>query len=251
MVIYMIGLGLDDEKDISLKGLEAIKRCRHVYLEDYTSILNVPISGLEKLYGKKVIPLSREKIEVADTIFSHPNEDVALLVVGDVFSATTHVDLFLRAKEHNVRVQVIHNASIMTAIGETGLELYKFGKTTSMPYFEKSYMPQSPYDAVLENLMHGLHTLILLDIKRSENRFMSVNECLRQFTQIEDVRKKGIFSDRSLVVGCARLGSEHRIIKYGTVMQLMDSEFGEPLHCLIYPGKLHFMEEDMLKLWKV
>ena len=251
MTLYLIGLGLDSEKDITLRGLDAIKKCRHVYLEDYTSVLNVKISDLEKLYGKKVIPLGREAVESADRIFSHPGEDVALLIVGDVFSATTHVDLYLRAREHNVRVEVIHNASIMTAVGETGLELYKFGKTTSMPYFEKSFMPQSPYDAVLENLIYGLHTLILLDIKRSEGRFMTVNECLQQFRQIETIRNKGIFTQGSWIIGCARLGSSESIIKFGTVSQLINSEFGTPLHCVIYPGKLHFMEEDMLKIWKV
>ena len=250
MTLFIIGLGLDNEKDISLKGLEAVKRCRHIYLEDYTSVLNVPLQNLEKLYGKKVIPLSREQVESSEIIFSHPNEDVALLIVGDVFSATTHVDLYLRAKEHNLRIRIIHNASIITAVGETGLELYKFGKTTSMPYFERSFMPQSPYDAILENLMHGLHTLILLDIKRSEHRFMTVNECLQQFRQIEEIRGKGIFADKSMVIGCSRLGSEGSIIKYGPVSQLVESEFGDPLHCVIYPGKLHFMEEEMLKLWK-
>jgi len=39
MVLYIIGLGLGNEKDITLKGLEAIKSCQKLYLEYYTSIL--------------------------------------------------------------------------------------------------------------------------------------------------------------------------------------------------------------------
>mgnify|MGYP001614308571 FL=1 len=53
-----------------------------------------------------------------------------------------------------------------------------------------------------------------------------------------------------MIVGCARLGSDTQKIKYGNVHELIDYEFGKPLHCLIIPGKLHFMEEEMLKLWK-
>jgi diphthine synthase len=38
-MLYVIGLGLSDEKDITLKGREAVKKCSRVYLEAYTSIL--------------------------------------------------------------------------------------------------------------------------------------------------------------------------------------------------------------------
>lgn len=48
---------------------------------------------------------------------------MALLVVGDPFSATTHTDLSLRAKEAGIPCQVVHNASIMNAVGCTGLQV--------------------------------------------------------------------------------------------------------------------------------
>ena len=40
-MLYIIGLGLYDELDITLRGLEAVKRCKRVFLEAYTSILLV------------------------------------------------------------------------------------------------------------------------------------------------------------------------------------------------------------------
>lgn len=40
-MLFIIGLGLSDEKDITIKGLEAIKSCERIYLEAYTSILMV------------------------------------------------------------------------------------------------------------------------------------------------------------------------------------------------------------------
>jgi diphthine synthase len=46
-------------------------------------------------------------------------------------------------------------------------------------------------------------------------------------------------------VGCA----DARIVA-GKAADLLDVDFGPAPHCLIVPGKLHFMEEDALGLWK-
>ncbi|CAO3631063.1 unnamed protein product [Cunninghamella echinulata] len=54
-MLYVIGLGLSDETDITVKGLEAIKKSERVYLEAYTSILTVGKEKLEDYYGKEVI----------------------------------------------------------------------------------------------------------------------------------------------------------------------------------------------------
>jgi diphthine methyl ester synthase len=41
-MLYLVGLGLADETDITIKGLEIVKTADRVYLEAYTSILLVP-----------------------------------------------------------------------------------------------------------------------------------------------------------------------------------------------------------------
>jgi diphthine synthase len=248
-MLYMIGLGLNDEKDVSVNGLEAIKKCEFIFLENYTSRLNVSIARLEEYYGKKVILADRDMVEKkADEILRHAKEhDAAFLVVGDVFSATTHSDLFLRAREKGVKIKVIHNTSIMTAVGRVGLELYKYGKTTSMPYFEPGFRPETPYQVIKENMEKGLHTLLLLDIK--PDRHMSVYESLKQLLEIEGLRKEGVITKDTKAIGCARLGSEDFLIRYGRIEELMKIDFGKPLHCMIIPGKLHFIEEEMLKGW--
>lgn len=251
MTLYMIGIGLDNEKDITLKGLEAIKNSDYVFLEDYTSKLNCGINDLEKLYNKKIILATRELVEKnSDYILDKAiDKNVSFLVIGDVFSATTHTDFYLRAKEKKIEVKIINNSSILTAIGIIGLELYKYGKTTSMPFFEKNFIPETPYLVVKENLKSGLHTLVLLDIKIDINKFMSVNEALKQFLELEKIKKKNIFSDNLKIIGCARIGSNEQIIKYAKIKDIINFDFGKPLHCLIIPGKLHFIEEEMLKLW--
>lgn len=79
-----------------------------------------------------------------------------------MFRATTHADLVIRARELKIPVRMIHNASIMNAIGACGLQLYKFGQTVSLVFFENNYRPQSFYDHIKENVSLGLHTLVLL-----------------------------------------------------------------------------------------
>lgn len=95
-------------------------------------------------------------------------QDVALLVVGDPFGATTHTDILLRARALGIPTRVIHNASIMNAIGACGLQLYNFGQTVSLVFFTDTWKPDSFYDRVRENANLGMHTLILLDIKVKE-----------------------------------------------------------------------------------
>jgi len=45
-MLFLIGIGLGDEKDITIKGWETIQKCEIIYLENYTSILSI---GKEKL----------------------------------------------------------------------------------------------------------------------------------------------------------------------------------------------------------
>jgi diphthine synthase len=176
-------------------------------------------------------------------------KDVAFLVVGDPMSATTHVELFRLAREKKVPVQVIHNASVLTAIGITGLQLYKFGKTTSVPFIEDHPQLETPYNVLKENLSLGLHTLLLLDLKPREKKFMTVNRALEILEQIEEHKKEKLVSEDLLVVGCARLGSEDFLVKAGKLSEVKKFNFGRPPHCLIIPGKLHFLEEEMLEEW--
>ena len=249
MTLYFIGLGLGNEKDITVNGLEAVKKCDAVYLESYTSILNCKKEDLEKFYGKKIVLARRNLVEEDENeiIENAKIKNVAFLVAGDPLVATTHIDLFLRAKKEEIKIHVIHNASITNAVGVTGLQVYKFGKTTSIPLENGNV--EAPYDALKDNLSLGLHTLFLLDLNPEEQKFMSINDAIRYLLKVELKRNEKIISEKTLCIGCARIGSENQIVKAGAAKDLLKFNFGKPVHCLIVPGKLHFMEEEGLKLW--
>ncbi|CAI6089796.1 hypothetical protein V2G26_006796 [Clonostachys chloroleuca] len=270
-MLYLVGLGLSDETDITVKGLEVVKKASRVYLEAYTSILLVDQAVLERYYGRSIVVADREMVESnSDEILRNAeNEDVAFLVVGDPFGATTHTDIVLRAKELNIPVKTVPNASIMSAIGACGLQLYNFGQTVSMVFFTDSWKPSSFYDRIKENRSIGLHTLVLVDIKVKEQslenmargrliyeppRYMTVGQCAQQMLEIEDERKEGVYSRDSLAIGAARVGGKTEKFVSGTLEELCyaDEALGPPLHSLVLLGKrAHELEHDYVRQFAV
>lgn len=244
MALNIIGIGLNDEKDITLKGLELVKSSDIVYLESYTSKLECSKEDLEKLYGKEVKLANRDVVENrAEELLLKPakEKDVSLLIIGDVFSATTHIDLMSRARELGIEVNVVHNASVLTAIGVTGLSLYKFGKITSIPFDNKNV--ETPYNVLKEN--KDMHTLFLLDLRPEENRYMTFVEAVKYLLRVEDKKGEKVFLEDTLCVGCAKLGSKDQVIQIGKAKDL--KEVDSYPQCLIVPGKMHFMEEEFLQ----
>ncbi|XP_054835326.1 diphthine methyl ester synthase isoform X1 [Eublepharis macularius] len=269
-MLYLIGLGLGDAKDITVKGLEVVQRCSRVYLEAYTSILTVGKEALEEFYGKELIFADRETVEQdADIILKDAHLcDVAFLVVGDPFGATTHSDLVLRAVKLGVPYRVIHNASILNAVGCCGLQLYNFGETVSIVFWTEAWKPESFFDKITKNRKNGMHTLCLLDIKVKEQslenlmrgkkiyeppRYMSVNQAAEQLLAIvQNRRQEGEepeVTENTVCVGLARVGAMDQKIASGTLQEMTTAELGGPLHSMIITGTLHPMEIDMLKLF--
>lgn len=267
-MLYFVGLGLGDAKDITVKGLEVVKKCKRVYLEAYTAILTVGKDALEEFYGREIILADRDMVETnSDEILSGAEEeDVAFLVVGDPFGATTHTDLVLRAKEKALDYRVVHNASIMNACGCCGLQLYNFGETVSIVFWTDTWKPDSYYDKIKSNRDRNMHTLCLLDIKMKEQtienlmkgrkifeppRFMTVKQASEQLLEIvENKRQEGedslAFTEDTVCVGLSRVGSDAQRIVSATLQEMTQIDLGEPLHSLIIPGEMHSLERDML-----
>lgn len=248
MVLYMVGAGLE-EKGISLQGLDTLKKCKKIYVDNYTSV----VLDISKLTENKVILANRDLVEnkVEDTILKDAqNEDIAFVVGGDVFSATTHTDLLLRAKKLGIKIIIIHGSSIISAIGITGIQVYNFGKTTSIPFKEKGYS-ETCYDSIKLNLNNNLHSLILLDLDPENNKFMTIKEAIDILLDIETKRKEGIITENTKIIGCARIG-DNPLIKYGKIKDISNLDFGESPYCLVIPAKkLHFMEEEALEQYEI
>ncbi len=246
-MLKFIGLGICDEKDISLRGLEEAKSCDILYADGYTSIIPDK-KKLEALIGKEVRVLKREEIEETDLLLD-PKKDIGFLVGGDPFCATTHMEIYLRAVKKGIKTKIIHSSSIFSAIAETGLQIYKFGKTESIARPEKNFEPQSAYDTIAENKARGLHTLVLLDIKSDERYFMGAGEAIKVLLSIEKKRGEKATTKATEVLVMASLGGAS-IKKYAKAGELLDASLGPKPHALIIPGKLHFLEKEALELFR-
>jgi len=246
--LVFIGLGLHDEKDLTLRAVEEGKKCDVLFAEFYTSALRGSSpSRFNELLGKEVRVLTRKDVEEGNIILNEAaTKTVGFLVPGDPMTATTHADLRLRAAKQGIVTRVIHGVSILTAAaGLLGLQSYKFGRTVTIPFQEEKFRPSSPYEMVALNRQAGLHTLVLLDLKEG-GRFMTANEGMRYLLEQENRMSYWTFSSNPLICVLARVGSANPHVRAGRINDLLNQEFGDPLHCLVVPGKLHFAEKEAL-----
>lgn len=254
-MLYFVGLGLYDEQDISLKGLEAIRSADRVYAEFYTSrLMGTTLDRLEALYGKRIQLLSRQEVEVDPFWLEEAKSmDVAFLTGGDAMVSTTHLDLRLRAIRMGIKTFLIHSSSILTAVsGLSGLQNYRFGRSTTIPFpytsRGKRIIPETPYRVLMENMERNLHTMLFLDIQTEpQQRYMSINEGAALLMEMEEEAKGGCLK-RAVAVGIARAGALDATVKADILSRLKDYDFGSPLHILVVPARLHFMEAEGLQV---
>lgn len=169
--------------------------------------------------------------------------------------------MYLRAVQLGIKVEVVHNASIVSAVGCCGLQVYRFGEIISVPFFTEKWRPDSFYDKILSNRKSGLHTLVLVDIKvkeRSEEnlirnknifeppRFMTIKECVNQLLEVEQKREGGAYSPATKCFGLARVGFKDQLVRSGEMKSFLEFDMGPPLHSFVICAEnLHSMEKEM------
>ena len=234
MVFYLIGLGLN-ERGISLHGKKILKNCKKIYLENYTITFPYTKKELEKQLKIKVIEADREFIENEKIIDESEKQDVALLIYGSPLSATTHISLINKAIKNKVNYKIIYSASIFNAIAESGLQLYKFGKTASLPKYQKNFAPESFIETIKNNQKINAHTLLLIDIGL---KFEDARQQLNQ-TNYE------LFKSEKIIV-CSQLGYKTKI--FCNHLEKIDESKIKMPYCIIIPSNISHSEEEALKL---
>lgn len=246
-MLILAGLGLFNEKDLNLKGIEEAKKADKVFIELYTSKWFGDIKNLEKIIGKKVELLNRKNLEEesAKILAQAKNKNILIFVPGDPMVATTHASLIQDAKKLGIKTKIIHNASIVSAICETGLHFYKFGPCVTIPFPEKTKgkLPESVYEIIKMNRLRGLHTLCLLDI--TEEKAMSPKEAIEILLNLENARKENIIKEDLGVVVFSKVGGDDQKIVFDSIKNLKNKRFDVPA-VLIIPGILHFTEKEFL-----
>jgi len=251
--LSFVGLGLSDERGLSEQAMEALRAADRVFAEEYTAV--APPGTLDRLaqrLGRPVELLDRAALEAETPILealAHVPR-VALLVVGDPFAATTHVALRLAAEAAGHTWRYLPNASILTAAaGYLGLMHYRFGRTVSVPLPDPGFAPRSMIDQIAGNLDRGLHTLVLLDLRPGEGRFLTAGEALEIL--LERDPDHVVLRPETPVAVVARVGSDTAAAWFGPIGALRAVAFGPPLHAVVIPAELHFEETAAVERFRV
>ena len=251
-MLYLIGLGLN-ENGISKEGIEAIAKCKKIYLENYTVEFPYPVGFLNEVINKKIFQADRELVESLSIIDEARRMNVALLVYGSPLTATTHTALIQEANNLGVKWKIVYSSSILDAIAETGLQLYKFGRIASLPTWKENYNPTSFVEVIKNNQSINAHTLILMDIGL---------EFGKAIEKLDEIFKSSEVKTESIVV-CSRLGNDTSRIYYGEMKSFVNgfkdengklrdikNKIKSPF-CVIIPSKLHFLEKDILEIYQI
>ena len=136
--LIFVGLGLYDEDDISLKGLNEIRNCDKVFAEFYTSrLVGLDKNSFEKKLGKTIEILSREETEKGNKILEYASkEKVVFLTCGDPMIATTHVDLRLRAMKKGM---VFYVETYLGSLKVEGIDEHGSWAMTGRDFSQRSW----------------------------------------------------------------------------------------------------------------
>ena len=252
--LAFVGLGLGDETGLSERARSVLASAELVFAEEYTAVAPPgTLDRLGKLVGRPVRRLDRPLLEseqpILEALARHGR--VALVVVGDPFAATTHVALRLAAERAGHRWSYCPNASILTsAAGFLGLMQYRFGRTVSLPLPSPNFAPTSPLEHISANRARDLHTLVLLDLRPEEGRFLTATDALALMRE-RDPGAAWLHDDDRLAV-VARVGQEDAQAWVGPFGRLRGREFGPPMHAIVVLAPtLHFEEEAALARYAV
>lgn len=249
-MLTLIGLGLSDERDLTLRGIDAAKESDKVYCELYTGKWAGSVESLQKIVGKQVFMLKRQDLEEGSSriLEEARTKKVSIFIQGDPMVATTHSSLLVDARKMGIETRIVHNASIFSAVAETGLHVYKFGSTVTIPFLEKTggRLPRSVYDSLKENKSRGLHTLCLLDIGADAREFMTPRQAVDLLLGMERQFGEGVIGPAQKIVVLSKAGGASRIL-YDEIEAFQSNSSIETPSVVIVPGRMHFTEEDFLQ----
>lgn len=243
-MLSFVGLGLYDERSVTVEGKERIRAADQVFVELYTSrLVGAEIEAVAAYHDVEIEVCDRTVVEQEpDPILDTAAQgDAVFLTAGDPMIATTHVDLRLRAHDRGIDTAVIHGVTAQAAASSlTGLQNYRFGPSTTLPFPDAhgaDGLPESVTATIDENQDRDCHTLIFLDIKAAQDRYMTAD------TACELLANR--YGDQLAVV-VARAGSPDPLLAADRISTLSERSFGDPLHLLVVPGSLHHIESDAL-----
>lgn len=247
-MLWFVGLGISGFDSIPNGAMGVLAGADVVYLEQFTSpIGESEIAKIRDAADGRLVLVKRWQVEDgAEILKSAKTGTAVLLSYGDPFVATTHAELRTRAAEQGIKTECIHASSAVTAmVGECGLHFYKIGRQATIMSEAKSLT--TPYYVVYRNMIHGNHTILLLEYNQDGGFFLDPGDALAALVKTEEGQARNVMTSSTYCIIASRIGSEDQSIVAGMVSSLQGTDFGMPPHAIIIPGSMHFTESDALK----
>ncbi len=253
-MLAFVGLGLYNERSITLEGRDVLRGADRAFAELYTSRLaGTTLAELETFHEVDIERCDRALVErdPEPILSAAESGTVAFLTGGDPMVSTTHADLRLRAHERDIDTRIIHGTTAATAAASlTGLQNYRFGKATTLP-FPRAVpgdrgVPASVVDTIEANRERGLHTLVYLDIKTPEGKYEPEGGGEQFMTAPRGAELLAQRWEDVLAIAVCRAGSRSPLVVANYCSALAGRSLGEPLHLLVVPGRLHHLEAEAL-----
>ena len=248
MTLSFVGIGLGTPGYLTKAAEEQLKSSEIVYVDTYTSnVEDGLINYLREIVKGRVVNADRDLLEnkMRDIVKEAMVKEVCIAVPGDPFIATTHSALREEAHKLGIREKIVFGVSAYTAaISLSGLHVYKFGKSASIPLTADVNQVRQAYYTLLENQSRGLHTLLFLDTKEGG---LKAGKALELLLKVEQEEGRKVLKNETLVIAVARIGYEDTAITAGRIEQIISYSLPPTPHMLIFPGELHFTEREAVK----
>jgi len=250
-MLALVGLGVNGISSINLRGIDFLNKSDVIYLDGYTTPFSSNfVKALSLQIGKEVIVLERERLEdrTEEVLSQAKLRNVSLAVLGDPLLATTHMNLVVEAKKRGIPFTVIHNTSIVSILTSCcGLHPYKFGRIATIVH-ESGTPATSVYFTLYDNLIKGTHTIFLLEFDTKSGKGVLPNFAFKILKNAENVYKLAAFSEDTFLIIACRIEKDDQKFYIGTVSDLEGIDFGEPPYSIVIPSKLHFTEEESIRV---
>jgi diphthine synthase len=256
-MLLLIGLGLD-AKDLSVKALDALRSADLVLMEDYTTFL--PVGYLEYLKAEtksEIAIVRRSDLEdnVKKTVAQAEEKTVAILVPGDPLIATTHHIILDESKRQGIEYRVYHSASIFSAaIGESGLDVYRFGPPFTIPFWSENYKPTSFVESLKRNMENDQHSLILLDLDAKSRSFMTLAQAVQLLRDADWEKRLDIVTEDLCILAMGDVGKSTCTAAYlmiKNIARVEDRFKGKPIVIIVpaspSPAELESISRFLVK----
>ena len=248
-MLFLVGIGLS-ERDISLKAIEVCKDC-DLYIDRYTSMIDDQrVEYLASAIGRQITTLARSDMEEGSRqiIERARTRDVAILIGGDPLMATTHKILYTAAKKLGVRVLAVHSSSIISAaMGESGLDFYRFGQVCTIPGWSEHYSPVSFYETISKNMKNNQHSMLLLDYDPIAVKSLSINEAIDTLEKAEQKYQQGVIIDKTKIFILHNVSMPTQKNIFTTIADSKALNVTDGASVLVIPATLTDIEKEVIE----